>query len=198
MKKSLSEAFDLKNGNWMRLLLYFLTFIWWLKTGVIQTNDTPGYWGMLPFRSAGYPIFIKITSLFGLIHSHYPTLFIGLVLQLIAIHILVDFLKVHFNLGRFSVVALTAIFILPDFILSVANGDMTEVIAYPLFLFGLRLLLKAAFEKDEKAAISYFTISVLLILARSQFFFLYIVSFLLVIYLIWYSKSKIKSALSLK
>ena len=197
MKKSLSQAFDLKNGNTPRWLLYLLTFLWWLKTGIIQSNDTAGYWNMAPFRSAGYPLFIKITTLFGLIHSHFPTLLIALVLQLVAIHKLVDFLKIHFNLGKFSVIAVTAIFILPDFILSIANGDMTECIAYPLFLIALRLLLKAAFDKDERAAVSYFAIGALLIMVRSQFFFIYGVSVLLIIYLVWYSKSRIKSVLSL-
>ncbi len=197
MKKLLSEFFSLKNGNAPRLLLYLVTFLWWLKSGIIQSNDTPGYWNMMPFRSAGYPIFIKITTLFGLIHSHFPTLFIALVLQIIAINKLVDFLKIHFNLGKFSIIAVTAIFILPDFILSIANGDGTECIAYPLFLIALRFLLKGAFDRDEKAAVSYFAIGALLILVRSQFLFIYAVSFLLVIYLVWYSRSKIKSGLSL-
>ena len=185
------------NDKILRFIIYFISLIWWLKTGILTGNDTVGYWGMTPFRSPGYPVFIKITTLFGLIHSHYPTLFIALVLQFIAIHKFVDFLKVRFDLAKFSIVAVTSVFILPDFILSIANADITECIAYPLFLTALHLLLKAAFDKNEKAAFSYFIVGALLILVRSQFLFLYGISILLIIYLLWFSKTKIISGLRL-
>jgi len=61
--------------------IYLLTFIWWLYWGIVQYNDSEGYATMLATRTWGYPVFIKITTLFGLIHSHFLTLLVALILQ---------------------------------------------------------------------------------------------------------------------
>jgi len=197
MKNPTLQKNDHKKENVLIWLIYLLTFVWWLYWGVLEYNDSEGYASMSPSRTWGYPVFIKITTLFGLIHSHFPTLLLALILQFFVVSRFVDFLKQHFNLAKFSVAAMTVIFLLPNFTLFIANNDISECIAYPLFIAALHFLLKSAFEKNEKAAISYFLITALLISVRTQFMFLHLISLLLIVYLLWHSRSKLKSIIRL-
>jgi len=181
----------------LRWLVYIFTFAWWLKWGVIPNSDSISYDNMWAMRTMGYPVFIKFTTLFGLIQSHFPTLLIALLMQLFAVHTLVNFLKLHFNLKTGVVILLTTIFLLPNFIYFIANTNMSECICYPLYLFAIYLLLRSLFEKSERVAFAFLFIVALLVLVRQQFLFCDIVSFFLILYLVRYSDHKLKSAIRL-
>ena len=183
MNKSKTDLSPFNSEEILRWLLYLITFAWWIKLGVITSTDSISYDNMWAMRPMGYPVFIKFTSLFGLIQSHLPTLFIALLIQLLSIHKLVDFLKKHFDIKKPIVVLITAIFLLPNFTCLIANIDMSECLCYPLYLIVIHLLLKSFFEKSERTATLYLLTVVLLVLVRAQFLFFHLVSFFLILYL---------------
>lgn len=177
-----------------RLVLYLLTLVWVLISGTREDNDSAAYDVLAPFRSVGYPLYVKITTLFGLIHSHIPVVFVSIVLGIIAINLFVNLLKKHFTLSGWSVFTVTFFLISPYFIYFIANTNMSECIAYPLFIFSIYLLLRAIFEKNKWIAIRYFFVLALLLMVRNQFNFFSLFSFLLILYLLWYSEQKMKTA----
>jgi hypothetical protein len=184
-------------GMWAKWFLYVITFLLWLKGGISTDGDAITYINMDPHRSAGYPLFIKLTSLFGLVHSYRLTALIALAFGLFVIFRFVDFLKGQFKLSSISVFVTSFIFMLPYLVSRLANSILTETLAYPLFLLAVHMLLKSAFEKSKRSAIIYLIVVSLLVLVRSQFIFFNIISLLIILYLTWYSQNKIKYALPL-
>jgi len=181
----------------LKWLLYLAAFGIWIKTGMTVEKDSQSYINMLPMVGPGYPIFIKITTLFGAIHSYFLTGLVALLIGFVIVHRFVDFLKNQFNLSQVSVIASSIILLLPYFQSHIANNILTESVAYPLFIWAMHLFLKSAFEKNKSQAIAYLFVTVLLLLVRSQFAFFHIISFILILYLTWFQANKIKFILPL-
>jgi len=152
---------------------------------------------MDPLRTPGYPIFIKLTTLFGLIKGYRSTSFIALMFALFIIHRFCNFLRKEFNLSPFSIIISSLILLFPYLLVDLKNSILSETLAYPLFILTVQLFLKSLFDKSSKTAIQYFIVTAILLLVRPQFVYFYGVSILLIIYLAWYSKNKVKSSLLL-
>ena len=190
--QSLQKPFNIQTGFiW---LVYVFILIQWLITGIDTSGDATTYIHMDPLRTPGYPIFVKITTLFGLIHGFRSTSFVALILGLYIIHRFCNFLKKEFNLSSFWIIMSSLVLLYPYLFLDLKNCILTETLAYPLFILTVQLLLKSLFDKRSKTAILYFVATALLLFVRPQFVYFYGISILLIIYLAWYSKNKAKSS----
>lgn len=155
--------------------------------------DSIGYIEGQPIRSAGYPL---IVSFFEMLFGSYGLQVLNIVQLLIILGVIVyllNYLKKAFKLSDLTLLLLSFLFYYALY--RIGNGIATEPLALALFLLCIKFLLQFIFEHSLKAILQYFIILSLLILIRAQFYFLYPVTLIVIMYL-YYKNRDMKLMLS--
>lgn len=154
------------------IVIALLTLVFVVKTDVIYAPDSEGYLDMSIIRSSGYPLFIAAHKL--LFGSYYISFLIlsQFVLNLYAAFFLVKSLSKTLLLQKWHTYILFVIILVPLFYEKVANGILSEALAYPLYLLVVANLLLATLNKQFSNFYYACVLTFILILVRGQFLFL--------------------------
>jgi len=177
----------------LTVVIYALICLMIFLKGIVLTNDSDGYIGMSSVRSPVYPLLIKFFFFIGKGNYLVWLLCFQILWGALGVFVFSRFIYSFFKAAYWLVFLLSLGLLAPYFIFgSIANQVMTEAIAYPAFLFAIRHLTEAVFDKRMKPFVIFMLFSVLLILTRGQFLFLYAVTAVVIVYLFIYSKEKSK------
>ncbi len=158
-------------------LIYFLiitiSFVFFIKNGVIYYPDSEGYLQMSLIRSCGYPLFINFfKTVFG---ENYISvlIFAQYFFNVIGCLFITKCLKKTMLLNKWFLIIFFTSTLLPIcYEIEVANSILSESIAYPLFLIIVGHLF-IAFVNNKFVNFYYaIFLTFLLILIRGQFLFI--------------------------
>ncbi|RAR75335.1 hypothetical protein [Flavobacterium aciduliphilum] len=169
------------NRIYFNALFVVITCFLVLWKGVVYAPDSEGYLSMSIYRSLGYPSFILFhKALFGSRYVYF-VLLSQLLLNLGAIFYLKNKVQQILNLPFWKAFLFMLLLAIPLFYeIHVANGLLSEALAYPLYLIVLAHLFDFLVTKNRKKVILSAILLLLLIQVRGQFMFLVVVLFLAV------------------
>ncbi|MCH9769717.1 MAG: hypothetical protein K0U12_02445 [Gammaproteobacteria bacterium] len=169
--------------NYALLILLAVVLIPQLFMPSIMAPDSPSYIAFSPQRPPLLPILLWLNRL--LVGEHYyifRALQIGLIF--FAMHLMDKKLRPIFNIPRWAMTLLAVSFIIPPYIVfPYARYLLTEAIAIPLFVIFLTYLIEFIVTRAIKTTLILALLTMLLVLTRNQFLYLYGILFLAVIYL---------------
>lgn len=160
-----------------------------IKKGVWMQADSGSYIDNHVLRSVLYPLVLDVYHL--LVQPQSDSDYLGLV----AVQIIAGIAASHYfsrywvqlmQLPKGFLFLFTAILMAPYFLpTKIGNAVLTEALCYPLFLVGLRLLIKGMVERQYNALLLSLVCVVLLVITRGQFLFLYPLFAAVCMYAIW-------------
>ncbi len=175
------------SNNWKYLNWIFGVFLVlyaFYSSKMIQP-DTIGYIEAYPIRSAGYTsIVILFESLFGKFGLKL-LVFIQAVLTLFSIQYFLKFLKRIFKLSDFVILLIA--FISYFYLYKIGTNLATDLISFAIFLFCMKFFFEAILEDRPKSLYWFYGLLIVLVLIRSQFYFLYPITLLGLVF--WYFKN---------
>lgn len=164
---------------------YCILFLFLLIQDMGLQPDSCSYIDNYITRAPIYPLFIDFCQ--WIAGEYYLTaiLLIQLIFGFYSIITFCLFVQKSFKMPFWASYILSLVLFTPYFPnnLVIGNYVLSEGLAYPLFLIVSRYLFRSVILKSTRDAITYFILSIPLILIRGQFLFLYPVSILLLIYL---------------
>ena len=171
------------DGKLIQLLLA-IAFFGLFFLGPAHYEDSAGYISGEGFRSPLYPLLVTIFGFFGNYREW----------ALIAFQLVTGYFAIGWFAKKFSsAVRLPPhgfdVFIIlcatPYFgiVIKTGNAILTEGIAYPLFLITMGFLFNCLAEKRLRSAALFFLMTALLVLARKQFLFLFVIGLPLLYFL---------------
>jgi len=169
---------------------YILIVGYLISIGIKYAPDSKGYLEMHPIRTPLYPLIIKLLQLAGGHYFHLLTLVFQIGIGITAVYIFSSYWMQTFNLPIWITFLISLVCFAPYIISENGNYILSEAIAYPLFLIAMRYFFSALLSKKFNHFYIYLLFLLLLILTRSQFLFLYPLSFLALIYLFYNAKNE--------
>ena len=147
-------------------------------------TDTETYFNGTLIRSPLYPFVINVFRFLCGNSFEYWLVAFQLILGGWAIHTFCSVVSRQFSLPPWGVLVTLALAASPYFGLSIQTGNaiLGEGLAYPLFLFAIYFLIRGLTEKSFRSIGIFVLFSVLLVLTRKQFLFLYPIAFFLIGY----------------
>ena len=167
--------------KYLYIILGILLTCYLLSQGVKYYPDSIGYIEGQPIRSAGYSIIILVFKLLFGASGLYILYIFQLIIILLTILSLINFLKKRFKLTETVVLMLSLFFYYAFY--RIGRGIATEPLALTFFLLSIRFLLEAIQDRKLKPLIKYFISLFLLVLIRAQFYFLYPVTIVVILYI---------------
>jgi hypothetical protein len=168
--------------------LYSVAFIFLFNRGLIFEADTVGYRNYYSSQPPVYPLLIIFCKFLAGYGYDIVLLSVQISIGLIGITAFSFFLYNQFTLNKWIVLLLSIILFEPYmFGLQTGNKEVTESLAYPLFLFTMKYLLEGVIQKSLRKFIVSFFFAALLILTRAQFMFLYPLYAIIILYLLLYT-----------
>ena len=147
-------------------------------------TDTETYTDASLSRSPLYPFVIDVFRFLCGNSFEYWLVAFQLILGGWAIHTFCGVVSRQFSLPPWGFLVTLALAASPYFGLSIQTGNaiLGEGLAYPLFLFAICFLIKGLVEVSFRSIVIFVLFSVLLVLIRKQFLFLYPITLLLIGY----------------
>ena len=167
-------------------LLALFVFIF-ASLGVKMAPDSSGYMGGDLIRAPLYPLFLKLNSTIFGAGEFTPLVVFQLGLGAFAVFRISRYLKEIFQLNLLGF-NLLIILLLSPYLGFVGNYILTEALAYPLFLLATEILFRGLQTRQPKYFHLFFLYSGILCLIRGQFFFLFVISLMAMLYLFWIAK----------
>jgi hypothetical protein len=158
-----------------KAIIVFLSLacLYCLQNGVSFSPDSGTYISHGAIRTGLYPLTISVFQ--SLLKGYGLQALVGfqIVFAITAIYMIVNFLKITFNLTYFLQWICLSVFLIPLFIFQSANGVLSEGLAYPLFLLTSYFFLKGILEKTIKHLYLFSFFLSLLVFTRQQYLFFY-------------------------
>lgn len=174
MTKFLSKSIELNSKGYKFGLICtsLLVFIFCVSKPFLLAPDSEGYLNMDIYRSMGYPVFLKLFTIFGSYQLYFVKVF-QIIFTISSAIYLTNTLKKALQLQYIFLYILYIFLLIPlVYEQKVGNFIISEGIAYPLYLVVIATLL-TCFLLDKK---KYFYVSLLglfiLIQVRGQFLFI--------------------------
>lgn len=185
--------YSCKGWSFVFIALYLVFFIYLVLRGPIPAPDTGTYLNYSPLRSAVYPMILKANSfLFG--RENFNILYIlQIIFGLLSVLKITTTLRRLFEIDNLTLFLMTLVFFLPYGPSKFGNYILTEGICYPFFLWAIACLLEGVFGKNReqnlKELLKFLVWTVLLVLTRKQFLFLFPAYAAVIGYLWFYPES---------
>lgn len=170
------------------LVIYAALFILLLRIGPLVHKDTHSYLNNAPIYSPVYPYFLQIYDrIFGDRFLEI-VVFSQLLLGFGACLWLAHSLRRLFSLPNFTTGLLAFILLLPYLLTTnFGNTIFTEGLAYPMFLLAMKFFLTGMRVRRTSQLVKFLLMSVLLVLTRRQFYILYPLFAIALIYIFVFS-----------
>lgn len=174
-----------KRFKFILLCILFVVFVIAISKPIEFFRDSDGYLNMDIYRSAGYPIFLRVLKMVSGSQFAWITTFVQSSIGLVAIYIFVTRLKRLLSLNPLFYLLLAIILAVPYIhIQNLANVYLSEALTYPLYLLVTIYFLECFLTNNVKNLWMSLPILFILILTRSQFLFFIPVGILMII---WFS-----------
>lgn len=180
------------------IALYFVVFIYLVARGPIPAPDTGTYLNYSPLRSAVYPLILKANSILFGRENFYILYILQILFGLISVVKITTTLRKLFEIDNLTLFLMTLTFLLPYGPSKFGNYILTEGICYPFFLWAVSCLFEGILgknpEQNLKELLKFLVWTVLLVLTRKQFLFLFPAYAIVIGYLWLYSGSWVNSS----
>jgi len=167
--------------KYLNILTGLFVLIFLLVKGMHIGEDTSGYLETDPIRSAGYSSVILFFQFIFEIHYLYVIFLVQLAFVLFSIYYFLNFIKDRFQLTNFTVFLISFIYFY--YYLKFAGNISTEPLSYAFFLLFVKFFLEALFDSNKKSLFISYGLLIILVLIRGQFYFLYPVVIVVLLFL---------------
>lgn len=167
--------------KYLNILVGIIVFIYHLYKGMNITRDTSGYIETEPIRSAGYSSLIIFFQFIFEKQFLFIIFLVQLAILLFSIYYFLSFIKKRFQLTSFVVFLISIIFYF--YYYRYGGNISTEPLSYAFFLLFIKFLLEAILESKEKSLLISYGLLIVLVLIRGQFYFLYPVVIVVLLFL---------------
>lgn len=170
---------------YISLVIIALLFV--INVSPLLSNDSNAYFGMWPYVSAGYPIFIR--GLHYLFEDNYPIVVVGIqyVAVMGSIFLFLKYFLSRFELKKYQLVILVLLLFYPVFDSNIylINNISTEGLSFAIFLQVIYFSYLSFIKRNIKSYVILTLLMILLITIRGQFRFLIVVFLLIEALLFW-------------
>ncbi len=186
MSYSISE----RHFKYTLYVIFFIVFIIVINRSIVEFPDSEGYLTMSIIRSPIYPIFLASLKTIFSNNFYLATIIFQTFFCLFSINFLIKNIHSTMQISSFWYILLTIILLVPCvYNHNIVNRFLSEALAYPLYLLVVSYYILSFFKENIRYLLYAFPLLFLLILTRSQFFFLIPIAIFILLWINFKKKS---------